>query len=319
MTENYQQLMQMLRPAAVRRRARERMGQTRPAFWVVALVVLVLTSLVPNAVTGLCPAVTAGGDISGPGLFLYILMNLFAWIITFGFVWWSLDCSDGLRGEYAPGIHTLFNGFSMVTGVLLLEVNLAARMLLWSLAISVPVSLLTVMTVLWSGSVNSLYVLAVIASLGLCYAVSLRYALARYLYIEQPEEERSVSRAIRDSVGLMRGWKLELFKLRLSFAGWYLLELALVVLAVLLVGFAGLVELSALWTVVRGGGVLSALGTVLAVPAAELAVTLLPLPLNLWLTPYTNVAEAGFYRLRVQLAQCPPPVYEHGEDDREQP
>ena len=318
MTENYQQLMQMLRPSAVRRHARKQMGQTRPSFWMVALVVLVLTSLIPNAVTGLCPAVTAGGDISGPGLFLYILMTLFTWIISFGFVWWALDCSDGLRGEDAPGIHTLFNGFSMVTGVLLLEVNLAARMVLWSLAISVPVSLLTVMA-LWTDSISAVYVLALLVSLGLCYAVSLRYALTRYLYIDQPEEERSVSRAIRDSVGLMRGWKLELFKLRLSFAGWYLLELALVVLAVLLVGLVGLVELSAVWATVRGGGLLSALGTVLAVPAAELAVTLLPLPLNLWLTPYTSVAEARFYRLRVQLAQCPPPVYEHEEDDREQP
>ena len=46
----------------------------------------------------------------------------------------------------------------------------------------------------------------------------------------------------------------------------------------------------------------------------ELAVTLLPLPLDLWLTPYTNVAAARFYRLRTQLAQCPPPVYEHSEN-----
>ena len=47
------------------------------------------------------------------------------------------------------------------------------------------------------------------------------------------------------------------------------------VLAIVLVGFAGLVELSAVWATVRGGGILAAVGMVLAVPAAELAVTLL--------------------------------------------
>ena len=314
MTENYQQLLQATLPAAVRRHAREQMGQTRPSFWMVALVVLVLTSLIPDAVTGLRPAVTASGDLNGPGLFLTILMTLFTWVIAFGFKWWALDCSDGLRGEDAPSIHTLFNGFSMVTGVLLLELDLAARMVLWSLVVSVPVSLLMGMMFFWSGSVSTVFFLTLLLSIGACYVINLRYALARYLYIDQPEEARSVRQAIRDSVALMRGWKGRLFQLQLSFVGWYLLEVALMVLAIVLVGFAGLVELSSVWATVRGGGILAAVGMVLAVPAAELAVTLLPLPLDLWLTPYTNVAAARFYQLRTQLAQCPPPVYEHGEN-----
>ena len=314
MTENYQQLMQALQPAQIRRHARERMAQTRPSFWIVALVTLVLTRLVPDAVTGLCPTLTASGEISGPGLFLYILMNLFTWIISFGFVWWALDCADGLRGEDAPGVHTLFNGFSMVSGVLMLELSLLARMLLWCMLISVPLAFLILMTFFWYSSSSAAVLMTSLVTFGVYYFISLRYALARYLFLEQPEESRSTVRAIRDSVELMRGWKGRLFQMHLTFVGWYLLEAVLVVLAVVLVGLVNLVDLSVVWATVRTGGILSALGTIQAVPAVALAVALLPLPLSLWLTPYTAISGARFYRLRMEVAQCPPPVYEYGED-----
>lgn len=308
---NYQQLMEEIKPAAIRSHARQQMRTAAPPFWVVTLVSMVLTALVPDGVKSFCPATTTSGELNGLGLFLSILMTLFVWVIDFGYTWWSLDCSDGVR----PGITALFNGFSMVSAVLMLEIGVAARKFLWSLIISVPTAVLICSLLLTAAgdgaSLVAMFLLVAIIYITY-YVVSLRYALARCLLMDQEEGHRRPSRAIRDSVTLMRGWKMSFFKLQLSFFGWYLLVAALMLLALVLVAAVNLVSAGSLLEMLRGGHILMAIGSVQAVPAVSLAMVLLPLPLDLWLTPYTSVAAARFYRLRAELAQCPPPVYEEG-------
>lgn len=309
---NYQQLMEDIKPAAIRSHARQQMRTAAPPFWVVTLVSMVLTALVPDAVKSFCPATTTSGELNGLGLFLSILMTLFVWIIDFGYTWWSLDCSDGVR----PGIGSLFNGFSMVTSVLLLEISVALRKFLWSMIISVPAAVIICSLLLTAaGDGASLVALVLLVAIIYItyYFVSLRYTLARCLLMDQEDGRRSPSRAIRDSVMLMRGWKMSFFKLQFSFIGWYLLVAALMLLAVVLVAVVGLVSAGSLLEMLRSGNIIMAIGSVQAVPAVSLAVVLLPLPLDLWLTPYTSVAAARFYRLRVELTQCPPPVYEEGD------
>ena len=131
--------------------------------------------------------------------------------------------------------------------------------------------------------------------------------------IDQGDGRRSSGRAIRDSIGLMRGQKMAFFKLQLSFLGWYLLIVLLMILGVGLVSLVGWLDLSSVFAHVQGGNIAVAIGTVQSAPAVSLAMALLPLPVDLFLTPYTAVAAARFYRLRTQLAQCPPPVYEPEE------
>ena len=313
---NYQQIIEDMKPNAIRAHARQQMRGTVPPFWMITLVSMVLTTLVPDAVKSFCPSTSVNGQLNVLGLFLSILMTLFAWVMEFGYTWWSLDCTDGAQGENAPGIHTLFNGFSMVSSVLMLEIGVAVRKLLWSLIIAVPAALLATTLLLPAtgdvGAVVSSVVLVAVVWV-VYYAVSLRYVLARCLLIDQGDGRRSSSRAIRDSVGLMRGWKMEFFKLQLSFLGWYLVIVLLMILGVGLVSLVGWLDLSSVFAHVRGGNIAVAIGTVQSAPAASLAMALLPLPLDLFLTPYTSIAAARFYRLRTQLAQCPPPVYETGE------
>ena len=313
---NYQQILEDMTPAAIRAHARRQMGRTVPPFWVITLVSMVLTTLVPDAVKSFCPVTMANGQLNALGLFLSILMTLFMWVMEFGYTWWALDSADGEQGENAPGIHTLFNGFSMVSSVLMLEISVAARKVLWSTVIAVPAVLLTVTLLLpATGDVGAVVSSVVMVAVvwGVYYIVSLRYVLARYLMIDQGDGRRSSGRAIRDSIGLMRGQKMAFFKLQLSFLGWYLLIVLLMILGIGLVSLVGWLDLSSVFAHVQGGNIAVAIGTVQSAPAVSLAMALLPLPVDLFLTPYTAVAAARFYRLRTQLAQCPPPVYEPEE------
>ena len=204
----------------------------------------------------------------------------------------------------------------MVSSVLMLEISVAARKVLWSTVIAVPAVLLTVTLLLpATGDVGAVVSSVVMVAVvwGVYYIVSLRYVLARYLMIDQGDGRRSSGRAIRDSIGLMRGQKMAFFKLQLSFLGWYLLIVLLMILGVGLVSLVGWLDLSSVFALVQGGNIAVAIGTVQSAPAVALAMALLPLPVDLFLTPYTAVAAARFYRLRTQLAQCPPPVYEPEE------
>ena len=86
---NYQQILEDMTPAAIRAHARRQMGRTVPPFWVITLVSMVLTTLVPDAVKSFCPVTMANGQLNALGLFLSILMTLFMWVMEFGYTWSS--------------------------------------------------------------------------------------------------------------------------------------------------------------------------------------------------------------------------------------
>ena len=105
--------------------------------------------------------------------------------------------------------------------------------------------------------------------------------------------------ALHRSVQLTRGWIMELFKLHLSFAGWYILSYGLSV-AGMLTG-----------ALVTGGITIAALLApegISLLPAAfgagipTLLGTLFSLPVTLYLTPYIEVTLAQFYDARMRLA-----------------
>jgi uncharacterized membrane protein len=136
--------------------------------------------------------------------------------------------------------------------------------------------------------------------LALVWAViaSLRYVMAPFVLVDQPE--LGAMESIRRSVRMMRGFKGKYFVLQLSFIGWAIL---VGVIAGVVTGIG--VAFSGLSAAVQGlmmSGVDDPLMLYrsVAVLISRLMVwvllgQILSLPLNLWLTVYEQTAAARFY------------------------
>lgn len=308
----------------LKRRARESMRLTNPKFWVVALVYFLMTTGLSYAVGEVLPLLGDGDSLFSASLFLSILMTLYAAVVQFGFRLWSLWTCRRLD----PGLGSLVQGFSVAGRVLLLELGIYGRTVLWSLCLSfcllVPILLLTSFATVFIVPATLLVYAGV-------WAVMLRYSMAPYLLADRPDDGSTA--AIHRSTVLMHGWKWELFKLEFSFLGWYVLQflLSLLVLAAFLVASGFLQDLFALGLTavpdLLAGYELWMNGIspeVLELPQAyldliyqfdgiyagtwtSLVTELVVLPVFLWLTPYLAVTEAEFYeaRLRLQLENAP--------------
>lgn len=308
----------------LKRRARESMRLTNPKFWVVALVYFLMTTGLSYAVGEVLPLLGDGDSLFSASLFLSILMTLYAAVVQFGFRLWSLWACRRLD----PGLGSLVQGFSVAGRVLLLELGIYGRTVLWSLCLSfcllVPILLLTSFATVFIVPATLLVYAGV-------WAITLRYSMAPYLLADRPDDGSAA--AIHRSTVLMHGWKWELFKLEFSFLGWYVLQflLSLLVLAAFLVASGFLQDLFALGLTavpdLLAGYELWMNGIspeVLELPQAyldliyqfdgiyasswtPLVTELVVLPVFLWLTPYLAVTEAEFYeaRLRLQLENAP--------------
>lgn len=294
-----------LNRGALKRQAREDMRRPRPPFWAVTLAYLGMTSGVALAVS-LIPTPASG---SGNGdFFLMILLNLYIAVVDFGFVLWALWSHRRLD----PDMGALVQSFSVAGRVIVMEISILVRVLLWSMVLAMilsfavsPLVMLLLRATGGTGPVVALTVLAMLAGVEiLLYVVSLRYALAPYLLADRPDDGPGA--AVRRSVEMMRGWSWELFKLDFSFMGWELLALAL----------SWAVQIACLWY----AGFFQALPGIGAeqlvsyyywamngiVPNA--LILLVTIPVKMWLLPYQGVTRAGFYdaRLQAQQRSAPP-------------
>lgn len=122
------------------------------------------------------------------------IMSLISFIltgpVTFGLVTIFLKL---VRSEN-PEFNDLFAGFSHFLNTLLLHFIITIFVLLWSLLLIIP---------------------GIIALL--------RYSMAYYILVDNPD--LSALEAIRQSKEMMRGHKIRLFYLWLSFLGWFILGL----------------------------------------------------------------------------------------------
>ena len=235
------------------------------------------------------------GRFSSLSLFLLVLSTLYNMILDFGFAAWCLACVRGRQG----GPLSLLDGFGMAGSVLMMNLQLLLRTLLWSVAVSLlctfPVYLLLSLVhaaapgAYYSAMELTLYLLSLLVQLLL-----LRYALAPYLLSDYPGDGGWA--AVRRSAGTMTGRVLPLFTLYLSFLGWFLLQLALEPLLSLLLLLPQLPEIGALLS----AGQLDALGTFLqtqlSAPLPTLLYLVLRLPLEVWVTAYVGLSLAGFYQ-----------------------
>ena len=276
----------------LKRQAREAIRVSRPSFWVVTLVYLLMTTGVSTLAGLLVPAPDTG-NISLPALFLSILLSLYSTVVGFGFTLWSMWTSRKL----SPGLGSLADGFSVALLVIMTSILIFLHMLAWSL-LCIPVVWLVLIPVLLSPGLSFLVIPVQIAGIMIfSYWVSLRYALAYYLLADHPDH--GAFAAVRRSVELTRGWKWEMFKLFFSFLGWELLDLLLYTLVLVQVlvqgGFFQALSLE------HYGAAYVLYQIILSYPSSALLLLLASIPVKLWLYPYRSVTMAGFYDARLRL------------------
>lgn len=285
---------------ALKDRAKQTMRQNVPSAWLVALLFWGLTTGVSNLsdLAGFTTNLAASSyGVQFFPLFFTLLLTLYTVVMDFGYKIWCLRAWRRDEANFA----TLIDGFGMAGQVLMMEIHIFVRLFGWCLLPGIPATVII-------SSVNSLEVMVLLmelftfALIPYLYFIRLRYALTPYLLMDRPE--RGAAAAVRESVNLMRGWKMELFKLDLSFLGWYALEWGLTILAQVIF------LIPTLLGILQSGATTETLLTLAAgTTAGSLVGLLLCLPVELWLLPYTGLARAGFYDARISFVPPAPPVY----------
>lgn len=307
--------------AALKLKARQSMSGRRPSAILVSLVYLLLTMglsvavvlvlLQPFVNLTLTAAFTEMGDrellrmlVSYLpfwliGLVLGLVVTLFSYVMAFGYQGYVLRLA---RGQEA-GWRELMGGFSSLGRALGVYLMVGIFSALWYLAAYVPAGVLQYLME-WLFPVRMQF-LAVLLGLALNAAACvfylsriLRYSLAPLALADQPE--LGVFGAIRRSKELMQGRRWEFFKLNLSFLGWYLLEV-LVVLAGYWVSIVAMTFLAGFGLWGAGGASMDqileqfVLLVVQSVWVMPLCVAIASMLYLMWLQPYVSTTVAHYY------------------------
>ena len=149
------------------------------------------------------------------GTFISILTGLMSMVLASGFVMYCMAIRRGERAEYL----TLFDGFSFTGKIIALNIVINLFVFLWSMLFVFP-------------GIIAYY----------------RYSFALYNLYEDPEID--IMEALNLSKRQTQGYKMELFKLDLSYMGWILLSilpsLFFTSQAILTLGFSGMDPYAAL-------------------------------------------------------------------------
>lgn len=281
----------------LKRKAREQMKKATPHFWLFTLVYLLLTmgpSLVAD-VTGVS-TITLDHGIPFLPLFLSLLLILYQMVMKFGYTWWALKSYRGEQGDFG----CLIDGFSMAFQVILLEIMVFLRAILWTLLGCVPATIIATVCILllppWAATLA--YFVFIVFVFLYTYCVMLRYDMTFYVLVDHPES--GVNYALTQGVIMMKDWMWEYIKLNLSFFGWYCLN------AAISTGVLFAFIWSELIPVIQGVDI-SSVDQVMAViysnVVASVASTLVSIPISLWLEPYHRITTAGFYHHRQEQIQ----------------
>ena len=127
------------------------------------------------------------------GVVLAFLLFLLRPVVDFGYLSYCLKITRGEKGEYKD----ILNGFQFFGKVLLLSIVMTILITLWSFLFLFP-------------GIAAYY----------------RYRQAYYILLDSPDKE--IMQCIRESKQLMMGNKLDLFLIDLSFIGWYVLDIIVI-------------------------------------------------------------------------------------------
>ena len=205
------------------------------------------------------------------GLFLNVLMVIFGLVMDFGYRYWCLKTARDEAGELSD----LTAGFSMVGRILWLHIIMLLYGLLWYVAIFIPAFFFASLLAFVMGPIA--FLIAFVISIAVFLSRILRYAMASYCLMDEPE--MGAAYALRRSAWMMRGRVWEFVLLLLSFLGWGLLGGVLMSVAESVV------------VLVAAGLQPETVGSFLVSAIPAVAVW----PFMLWLTPYMAVTECKFF------------------------
>lgn len=163
------------------------------------------------------------GNLAGVALFgvVSLLLDLYSTLMGFGYTSYALRMA---RNE-PSGIGNLFDGFQRPLRVLWASILRSIFECLWGLLGILPGAAVMVIGLVLEGDTFAVimvgYWLMLLGFLAAALVVGLRYRLTNYFILDDPD--CTARQAIRRSKETMRGWKMELFTLDLSFFGWVLL------------------------------------------------------------------------------------------------
>lgn len=174
-------------------------------------------------------ATVAAGSASGFGSFLVLALEIMSVVVSVGYVLYCLRVSRRIRAS----VGDIFDAFGMFFRAVFIRVLRGLMLFLWemlfALALSVLLSVMLVLTLATTAeetlmmAVNSPWMLVLSAVLYIPMLVaSYFYRLADYFMLDNPG--MSCAQCLAMSRMAMRGHKWELFKLDLSFLGWYILS-----------------------------------------------------------------------------------------------
>lgn len=220
----------MIDRKALKLDAREAMRGTRPsAVWVtllamVILMVLQALSLVlsgeletyraiyESALRGELTYVEATGSVNGFAWLLTLALDLMTMVISVGYTLYTLR----LHRRMSPSFGDVFDAFGLFFRAVWLSVLRGIILSLWTFVYAVPAGMLSVLIPAPYAMLVALPLLAPVI------VASLSYEMAEYIMLDHPE--LSCAQCLALSRAAMRGRKWELFVLRLSFIGWYVLS-----------------------------------------------------------------------------------------------
>lgn len=147
------------------------------------------------------------------------VMGIYTALMSFGYVSYTLRLA---RNEN-PGYNHLFDGFAKFGRVLWMSILKYVFVLLWTLLGMVPGFAFLVIGAVADMDFElllSVYILLIFLGAALGVMASLRYSQAEYFLLDDPSRKARV--CITLSKQIMKGWKMELIVLYLSFFGWAL-------------------------------------------------------------------------------------------------
>ena len=339
--------------AAMKEEVKQAMRRTRPKPMLVTLLFLVILGTGSSLISGLLSRLFSGSDLPledivnglmtyGLDYFIYyfpseyliqitlttalvstlasILTTIWSGLMDAGYAGYCLDMSRGMN----PGLERIFGGFSRAVPVILAYILVAVFTFLWSLLFSVGLGVLLGIAFVIGAANDSMATVSVLlmvaATVGYIIAiiwVTFRYAMVPFAVMDSQTAPSALD-AINTSKALMKGRKGSYFVPQISFFGWYLLELLIVLVGVVISGVSLFTTVSSFIrglsfadyiTILEGSYDFSALAVQLLGPV--LIVALLCgvgiFIFELWLTPYQTGCNARFYTFATGGAQPIPP------------
>ena len=280
---------------ALKREAKELMRESTPHYMLVMLVYVLLTTGITYVVNFLTSATGIAESVIA--MFLNLLVTLFGMVMAVGLSYYALN----LARRKPTGVGNLFEGFSFAGRAIGVRLLVAIYTFLWCMLGAIVVAVVIAVAMLFAGDVPAvsvtLSVIAYVALVVFMVIISLRYAMADFALVEDPDG--GVGAAIRRSVQMMKGHKGKFFVLNLSFIGWGLL-IALIVLVVMAIGVlvTGVDWFVSLFSSV-GTDPMAAFNLTTELTGSLGVWTIIAevacLPLTLWLTAYQHTSFARFY------------------------